>query len=82
MDNVKNQNHYILKKLSEKKNLDSREIFDVISNILNGDCSDTFISAVLMSLLINGETFDEISGMVEAIKSNAIRSLLQLIFQS
>ncbi len=37
---IKNQNHYILKKLSEKKNLDSREIFNVVSNILNGNCSD------------------------------------------
>ena len=63
---IKNQNHYILKKLSEKNNLDSREIFNVVSNILNGNCSDAFISAVLMSLLIKGETFDEIAGTVEA----------------
>src|SRR5919107_1946633 len=70
---IKNQNHYILKKLSEKKNLDSREIFNVVSNILNGSCSDVFISAFLMSLLIKGESFDEIAGTVEAIRSNAIR---------
>ena len=69
---IKNQNHYILKKLSEKKNLDCREIFNVVSNILNGNCSDAFISAFLMSLLIKGETFDEIAGTVEAIRSNAI----------
>ena len=69
---IKNQNHYILKKLSEKKNLDYREIFNVVSNILNGNCSDAFISAFLMSLLIKGETFDEIAGTVEAIRSNAI----------
>ena len=39
-------------------------------NILNGDCSEIFISAFLMSLLLNGENIDEIKGTVEAIKSN------------
>ena len=48
----KNQNQCILKKLSEKKNLSRTEIFDVVSNILNGECSEIFISAFLMSLLI------------------------------
>jgi anthranilate phosphoribosyltransferase len=70
---IKNQNHYVLKKLSEKKNLTSREIFDVVFNILNGNCSDIFISAFLMSLLIKGECFDEIVGTVKAIRSNAIK---------
>jgi anthranilate phosphoribosyltransferase len=73
LNNVINQNHYILKKLSEKKNLTSKEIFDVTTNILNGDCTEIFISAFLMSLLLNGESVDEIKGMVEAIKSNAIQ---------
>ncbi len=73
LDNIINQNQHILKKLSKKKNLTSKEIFDVTTNILNGDCTEIFISAFLMSLLINGESVDEIKGMVEAIKSNAIQ---------
>ncbi|MER5175204.1 MAG: anthranilate phosphoribosyltransferase [Candidatus Nitrosocosmicus sp.] len=70
---IRNQNHFILKKLSEKKNLTRKEIFDVIFNILNGGCSEIFISAFLMSLLLNGENIDEIRGTVEALKSNAIK---------
>jgi anthranilate phosphoribosyltransferase len=67
------QNHYILKKLSEKKNLTEKEIFDVVLNIINGDCSEIFVSAFLMSLLLNGENLDEISGTVKAIKSKSIK---------
>jgi len=39
LDNIINQNQYILKKLSKKKNLTSKEIFDVTTNILNGNCT-------------------------------------------
>ena len=70
-DQYQNQNHYILKKLSEKKNLSIKEVFDVVSNILDGSCSDVFISAFLMSLLLKGESLDEISGTVKAIKSKS-----------
>jgi anthranilate phosphoribosyltransferase len=70
---IQNQNHHILKKLSKKKSLTSKETFDVISNILNGNCSEIFISAFLVFLISNGETIDEIKGTVEAIKSNAIK---------
>jgi len=73
LDNIINQNHHILKKLSKKKNLTGKEIFDVTTNILNGKCTEIFISAFLMSLLLNGESIDEIKGMVEAIKNNAIQ---------
>src|SRR5919112_1890740 len=68
-----NQNQYILKKLSEKKDLTSNEIFDVISNILDGNCSDIFISAFLMSLLSKGETLNEISGTVKAIRFKSVK---------
>jgi len=69
----RNQTHYILKKLSEKKNLTSKEIFDVVINILTGNCSEIFISAFLMSLLLKGENTDEIRGTVEALQSNSIK---------
>jgi anthranilate phosphoribosyltransferase len=72
-DQYQNQNHYILKKLSEKKNLTIKEVFDVVSNILDGSCSDVFISAFLMSLLSKGESLDEISGTVKALKSKSIK---------
>ena len=67
------QNQCILKKLAEKKNLSRTEIFDVVLNILNGECSEIFISAFLMALLLNGENLDEISGTVKAIKSKSIK---------
>jgi anthranilate phosphoribosyltransferase len=67
------QNQYILKKLSEKKNLTGKEIFDVVLDIINGGCSEIFVSAFLMSLLLNGENLDEISGTVKALKSKSIK---------
>ncbi len=67
------QHHHTLKKLSEKKNLTSKEVFDVISDLLIGNCSDIFISAFLMSLLLKGENSNEISGAVKAIKSKSIK---------
>jgi anthranilate phosphoribosyltransferase len=67
------QNQYILKKLSDKKNLTGKEIFDVVLNIIDGDCSEIFVSAFLMALLLNGENLDEISGTVKAIKSKSIK---------
>ena len=70
---IKNQNHYILKKLSEKKNLTSAEISSVVFDILKGSCSEIFISAFLMSLLINGENIDEIKGTVNALRLSAIK---------
>ncbi len=68
-----NQNHHILKKLSEKKNLTIREVFDVVSDLLDGNCSDIFISAFLMTLLLKGENLNEIIGTVKAIQSKSMK---------
>jgi anthranilate phosphoribosyltransferase len=73
LDQIGTQNRHILKKLSEKKDLTSSEIFDVVSNILDGNCSDIFISAFLMSLLLKGENLNEISGTVKAIRSKSVK---------
>ncbi len=70
---VKNQNQYILKKLANKQKLNDKEVFDVISNIVRGNSSEIFISAFLMSLILNGDTFNDIKGTVEAIRANAIK---------
>jgi anthranilate phosphoribosyltransferase len=69
----RDQSHYILKKLSEKKNLTNMEIFDAVTNILNGNCSEIFISAFLMSLLLKGENIEEIKGTVKALQSDSIK---------
>lgn len=71
-NDIKIQNRNVLKKLALKKNLTSKEIFDVITNIINGKCSDIFISAFLISLLIKGENLEEIKGVVEAIQNSAV----------
>jgi len=69
---IKTQNTYILKKLISKRNLTNKEISEVITNIIKGKCSDIFISAFLISLLIKGENLEEIKGVVEAIQNNAV----------
>ncbi|MGN6350636.1 MAG: anthranilate phosphoribosyltransferase [Candidatus Nitrosocosmicus sp.] len=70
---ILNQKNYILKKLSEKKNLTIQEISSVIFDILYGNCSEIFISAFLMSLLINGENIDEIDGTVNSLRSSTTK---------
>ncbi|HSA74634.1 MAG TPA: anthranilate phosphoribosyltransferase [Candidatus Nitrosocosmicus sp.] len=62
-------NKLILKKLSRREHLSQQEVTEVIGNIINGNCSDIFISAFLMGLMVKGETHVEFSGVVEAIRS-------------
>ncbi|VFJ13053.1 anthranilate phosphoribosyltransferase [Candidatus Nitrosocosmicus franklandus] len=69
-------NKLILGKLSRREHLSQPEINKVIKNIINGDCSDIFTSAFLMGLQIKGETDDEFSGVIEAIRTASINITL------
>ena len=62
-------NKLILKKLSRREHLSQQEVAEVMGNIINGNCSDIFISAFLMGFKVNGETSGEFSGVIEAIRS-------------
>jgi anthranilate phosphoribosyltransferase len=70
----------ILTKLSRREHLNHKEIAEVFRNITEGNCSDIFISAFLMGLVINGTNHDEFSGVIDAIRSASIRITPNTIF--
>ena len=63
----------ILTKLSRKEHLNRDEIAVVIRDIIEGKCSNIFISAFLMGLVINGENHIELAGVIDAIRSASHR---------
>lgn len=63
----------ILTKLSRKEHLNRDEIAVVIRDIIEGKCSNIFISAFLMGLVINGENHIELAGVIDAIRSASNR---------
>ena len=61
-------NKLILKKLSRREHLSQQEVTEVIGNIINGNCSDIFISAFLMGWTVKGQTHvPEISTFASAV---------------
>lgn len=68
-------NQYLLKKLvsTKKENLSTEELKSMITNILNGNCSEIFISAFLVSLTLKGETYEEMKSSMEVIQDHSIR---------
>lgn len=71
-DELYSQNQIYLKKLSTGQRLNNNEIRTVMTNIINGSCSDVFISAFLMSLILNGEDLEELKGVIEIIRGSSI----------
>ncbi|MDQ3084833.1 MAG: anthranilate phosphoribosyltransferase [Thermoproteota archaeon] len=71
-DELYSQNQIYLKKLSTGQRLNNNEIRTVMTNIINGRCSDVFISAFLMSLILNGEDLEELKGIIEIIRGSSI----------
>lgn len=71
-DELYSQNQIYLKKLSTGQRLNNNEIRTVMTNIINGRCSDVFISAFLMSLILNGEDLEELKGVIEIIRGSSI----------
>ena len=62
-----------INKLINGKNLSRTESRKAMHAIMNGDGTDAQISAFLVALRMKGETVDEITGVVEAIKSKSTR---------
>ena len=63
----------VLTKLSRKEHLNRDEIANVIRNIIEGKCSDIFISAFLMGLVVNRENHIELVGVIDALRSASNR---------
>jgi anthranilate phosphoribosyltransferase len=66
------QNQIYLKKLSTGQRLNYKEIRTIMTNIINGHCSDVFVSAFLMSLAIKGEDIEELRAAIEIIRASSI----------
>ena len=60
-------------KLAEKVDLSEKESEETMLEIMRGAASEAQISAYLMGLRIKGETVDEITGSVQAMRSMAQR---------
>lgn len=71
-DELHLQNQIYLKKLSTGQRLNSTEMRSVMTSIINGLCSDVFISAFLMALILNGEDHEELKAVIEIIRSSSI----------
>jgi len=62
----------LLAKLADGINLDIEEAEKAFKIIMSGDATETQIGAFLMALRIRGETIDEITGAVLAMRSKAL----------
>lgn len=62
-----------LKKVSSGENLSEKESYQCLSNIINGQASDTAISGLLTALSMKGESVDEITGFVRAMREVSIK---------
>lgn len=58
----------ILQKLLDKTSLNQNEAYETMSAIMNGNVSDIYLSSFLTALKMKGETHEEISGFVRAIR--------------
>ncbi len=62
-----------ISRLAEKIDLTEKEAEECMLEIMHGQASEAQIAAYLMGLRIKGETLDEITGSVRAMRSMAIR---------
>jgi anthranilate phosphoribosyltransferase len=71
-DRVYLQNQIYLKKLSTGQRLNNNEMRSIMTNIINGRCSDVFVSAFLMALILKGEDLEELKAVIEIIRGSSI----------
>ncbi len=71
-DELNSQNQIYLKKLSTGQRLNNDEMRSVMNSIINGRCSDVFVSAFLMALILNGEDLQELKTAIEIIRGSSI----------
>ena len=60
-----------IQKVIDAQDLSFDQSYNVASHIMNGETTDAQISALLVSLRLKGETIDEISGFVKAMREKA-----------
>src|SRR5215207_6617959 len=66
-----------LSRLVRRENLSREEAFALLAALLDPEATDAQISGTLVALAVKGETVDELTGMVEGLRSRAIRVISQ-----
>ena len=62
----------LIKKVVKKENLNEREAFEVMLELMKGNLDDIQITALLVGLRSKGETVDEITGFAKAMRKTMI----------
>jgi len=62
-----------IKKVVEKESLNRDEAYKVAISIMSGEATDAQIASLITALRIKGETVDEITGFVEAMREKVTR---------
>ncbi len=62
-----------LARLVRRENLSREEAFELLEALLDPEATDAQISGALVALAAKGETVEELTGMVEGLRSRAIR---------
>ncbi len=63
----------LLLRLIQGQNLNRTEASHLLNQLLDGEATDTQISAALVALAIKGETTDELAGMAEAMRAHSVK---------
>ncbi len=63
----------LLMRLIQGQNLTRAEAAQLLNQLLDGEATDTQISAALVALAIKGETTDELAGMAEAMRAHSVK---------
>ena len=66
-----------LARLVRRENLSREEAFALLEALLDPEATDAQISGTLVALAVKGETVDELTGMVEGLRSRVIRVISQ-----
>lgn len=62
-----------LGRLVRRENLNREEAFQLLEALLDADATDAQISGALVALATKGETVEELTGLVEGLRSRALR---------
>src|SRR5829696_1791551 len=62
-----------LTRLVRREDLNREEAFHLLEALLDAEATDAQISGALVALAVKGETVDELTGLVEGLRSRAVR---------
>src|SRR2546423_10452086 len=62
-----------LARVVRRENLTRAEAFELLQNLLDAEATDAQIAGALVALAAKGETVEELTGMAEGLRSQAMR---------